>query len=201
MNRIRTIFMAMMILLPAVGVFAVVPGGSIDGVGGLDERTPAVQRGEVTPNAIPATVGEIALDNADVPNQLGEVKNSPKSNTATVTKESTPESSTVAGNQESKKIKLTRQEKKDFRSRVRKNKKSLKDALSRAKRDRKSDEGSSSSDVALLLLVIIAILLPPLAVFLHESSITINFWLCLILTLIFWLPGIIFALVVILSDF
>jgi len=39
-----------------------------------------------------------------------------------------------------------------------------------------------------LLLVILAILLPPLAVYLHEGVINSKFWISLILTLIFWLP-------------
>lgn len=55
-----------------------------------------------------------------------------------------------------------------------------------------------AAEVNTLLLVIIAILLPPLAVYLFEGSITTNFWIDLILTLLFWLPGIIFALIVIL---
>ncbi|MES1221300.1 MAG: YqaE/Pmp3 family membrane protein [Bacteroidota bacterium] len=51
-----------------------------------------------------------------------------------------------------------------------------------------------------LLLVILAILLPPLAVYLHEGVINNRFWISLILTLLFWLPGVIYALVVILGD-
>lgn len=50
-----------------------------------------------------------------------------------------------------------------------------------------------------LLLVILAILLPPLAVYLHEGAINGKFWLSLVLTLLFWLPGVIYALFVILS--
>lgn len=50
-----------------------------------------------------------------------------------------------------------------------------------------------------LLLVILAILLPPLAVYLHEGTINGKFWLSLLLTLLFWLPGVIYALFVVLS--
>lgn len=50
-----------------------------------------------------------------------------------------------------------------------------------------------------LLLVILAILLPPLAVYLHENTINGKFWLDLILTLLFFLPGVIYALIVVLS--
>jgi uncharacterized membrane protein YqaE (UPF0057 family) len=48
-----------------------------------------------------------------------------------------------------------------------------------------------------LLLVIVAILLPPLAVGLKEGLGT-SFLINLILTLLFWLPGLIHALIVVL---
>lgn len=50
-----------------------------------------------------------------------------------------------------------------------------------------------------LLLVILAILLPPLAVGLHEHALNGKFWLSVLLTLLFWLPGVIYALIVVLS--
>jgi len=59
---------------------------------------------------------------------------------------------------------------------------------------------ATASDVSTntLLLVILAILLPPLAVYLHENAINGKFWLSLLLSLLFWLPGIIYALIVVL---
>jgi len=51
-----------------------------------------------------------------------------------------------------------------------------------------------------LLLVILAILLPPLAVYLHEGVINNKFWLDLLLTLLFFLPGVIYALIVVLKK-
>lgn len=51
-----------------------------------------------------------------------------------------------------------------------------------------------------ILLVILAILLPPLAVYLHQGEINSKFWISLLLTLLFWLPGVIYALVVILGN-
>ena len=50
-----------------------------------------------------------------------------------------------------------------------------------------------------LLLVILAILLPPLAVYLHEGETNNRFWISLILTLLLWLPGVIYALIVVLE--
>ena len=53
--------------------------------------------------------------------------------------------------------------------------------------------GKKVNDV---VLVILSIFLPPLAVYLYEDSITTNFWVDLILTLFFWIPGMIFAFLV-----
>lgn len=82
--------------------------------------------------------------------------------------------------------------KKDKKERVREVKKQIK-AYKAAKRA--GDEPSTNT----LLLVILAILLPPLAVYLHEGTINTKFWISLILTLLFWLPGVIYALIVILG--
>ena len=68
-------------------------------------------------------------------------------------------------------------------------------ALKQAVRDHRS--GLVEDNV--LLLVIIAILLPPLAVFLHQGEINSKFWIALLLTLLFYLPGLIYALVTILG--
>ena len=50
-----------------------------------------------------------------------------------------------------------------------------------------------------VLLAILAVLLPPLAVYLKEGVINGKFWLSLVLTLLFWIPGVIYALIVVLS--
>lgn len=58
---------------------------------------------------------------------------------------------------------------------------------------------SATASTNTILLVILAILLPPLAVYLHEGVINGKFWLSLLLTLLFWLPGVIYALIVVLG--
>lgn len=50
-----------------------------------------------------------------------------------------------------------------------------------------------------VLLAILAVLLPPLAVGLHEHELNGKFWLSVLLTLLFWLPGVIYALIVVLG--
>ena len=49
------------------------------------------------------------------------------------------------------------------------------------------------TDMPLWAYVLIAILLPPLAVALYEGIVS-HFWICLVLTFIFWIPGIIYAM-------
>ena len=53
------------------------------------------------------------------------------------------------------------------------------------------------TDDRTILLVILAIILPPLAVYLHEDAINTKFWISLLLTLLFWVPGVIYALLVV----
>jgi uncharacterized membrane protein YqaE (UPF0057 family) len=64
---------------------------------------------------------------------------------------------------------------------------------------KKNNSGTkpSDADTALVLYVILCILIPPVAVFLKEDAITTNFWIDLILTLLFWVPGVIFAFLVV----
>lgn len=47
-----------------------------------------------------------------------------------------------------------------------------------------------------VLLIILSIFIPPLAVFLYDNSLTTNFWVDLLLTFLFWFPGMIFAFLV-----
>jgi len=49
------------------------------------------------------------------------------------------------------------------------------------------------------LLVLITILLPPLGVYLHQGEINSKFSISLILTLLFYIPGLIYSLIVVLG--
>lgn len=85
---------------------------------------------------------------------------------------------------------LSRKEKKERLKEVKKEMKAFK--------ANKKHGGEPSTNK--LLLVILAILLPPLAVYLHQGEINKKFWIDLLLTLLFFLPGIIYALIVILGE-
>lgn len=59
--------------------------------------------------------------------------------------------------------------------------------------------GNPDASQNTVLLAILSILLPPLAVYLHQGEVNNKFWLSLVLTLLGWLPGIIYAMVVVLG--
>lgn len=78
-----------------------------------------------------------------------------------------------------------------------------KDRIKEAKKQLKQmkankEAGAPTTDTT--LLVIVAILLPPLAVYLHEGTANGKFWLSVLLWLLFYIPGLIYALIVILGD-
>lgn len=89
----------------------------------------------------------------------------------------------------------------EFRSLSRKERKArvkeVKKAIKHFKAEKRAGKEPSDNTV---LLVILAILLPPLAVYLHQGEVNTKFWISLVLTLLFWLPGVIYALIVILGD-
>jgi uncharacterized membrane protein YqaE (UPF0057 family) len=85
--------------------------------------------------------------------------------------------------------KLSKKEKRAYR-------KSIKKDVKNAVKDWKS---AGSKDTETLLLVIIAILLPPLAMALYDG-ISKRFWISLLLTIIFYIPGLIYTLIVILGG-
>ena len=76
----------------------------------------------------------------------------------------------------------------------------IKQVKSQLKEYKKAKKAGKEPSTNTLLLVILAILLPPLAVYLHQGEINNKFWIALLLTLLFFLPGIIYALVVILGN-
>lgn len=90
---------------------------------------------------------------------------------------------------------------KEFRSLSKKERKMrIKDAKQQLKEFKKEKREGNEPSTNTVLLVILAILLPPLAVYLHEGEINSKFWISLLLTLLFFLPGVIYALVVVLGK-
>ncbi|MCR9290532.1 MAG: YqaE/Pmp3 family membrane protein [Bacteroidetes bacterium] len=62
------------------------------------------------------------------------------------------------------------------------------------------DLRKGETDDTLILLAILSVLLPPLAMYLHEGDVTNRFWLSLVLTILGFLPGVVYTLIVILGE-
>ena len=91
---------------------------------------------------------------------------------------------------------VSAEKKETSKKELRLQRKAMKQEVKQAVRDWKK-EGATDTDT--LLLVIIAILLPPLAMAIYDG-ISGRFWLSLLLTLLFYLPGLIYTLVIILGG-
>ena len=91
---------------------------------------------------------------------------------------------------------------KEFKSLSRKERKEkvkeAKSVIKQFKADKKAGN-AAGSDTNKVLLVILAIFIPPLAVYLHENAINTKFWISLVLTLLFFIPGVIYSLLVVLD--
>lgn len=85
---------------------------------------------------------------------------------------------------------LSKTEKKDRVSKV-------KTAIQQYKSNLKNGERIDDNK---LLAIIFAILIPPVGVVLHENKVTTKFWISLLLTFIFWLPGMIYSLLVVTDN-
>ena len=79
--------------------------------------------------------------------------------------------------------------------------KTLKEAIRNSRKVGKNQSHPESpmDDDTLMISMILAIILPPLGVAVWENDITSHFWIALLLTLLFYLPGLIYALYIILS--
>ena len=61
-------------------------------------------------------------------------------------------------------------------------------------------KAASGGDDADIITIILCVFIPPLAVYLVKNSIENNFWLDLVLTLLLWVPGVVFALLYCFAD-
>lgn len=83
-------------------------------------------------------------------------------------------------------------------------KKERKERISEVKKEIKKfnreNKETKKSKVDQIVLIILAVLLPPLAVYLHQGEVNGKFWISLLLTLLFFLPGVIYALLVVTDN-
>lgn len=114
------------------------------------------------------------------------------------TQRTTPTQADVAAAVADYKAELAAMSGKERRSLKRAQRREMKDALRQYRASVRS--GAADVEEGSALLVILAILLPPLAVYLHQGEINSKFWISLLLTLLVILPGIIYALLVVTGN-
>ena len=73
----------------------------------------------------------------------------------------------------------------------------IKEAKKQVKAFKKEKKANKSAEVEMWVLIVLAILLPPLAVYLHQGEINGKFWLSILFWCLFIIPGVIFALLVV----
>jgi uncharacterized membrane protein YqaE (UPF0057 family) len=73
----------------------------------------------------------------------------------------------------------------------------IKDVKKELKVFKKEKKANKSANVEMWVLIVLAILLPPLAVYLHQGEINGKFWLSILFWFLFIIPGIIYALLVV----
>jgi uncharacterized membrane protein YqaE (UPF0057 family) len=73
----------------------------------------------------------------------------------------------------------------------------IKDVKKEWKNYKKENRKNKGANIDMIVLIILAILLPPLAVYLHQGEINGRFWLSILLWFCFIIPGVIYALLVV----
>lgn len=88
----------------------------------------------------------------------------------------------------------------EFRSLSKKERKTRIKNAKKEIRKYRAERKSGNTDIEPWVLIVLAILLPPLAVYLYEDEINWKFWVSILLTILFWIPGVIFAFLVIFGQ-
>jgi uncharacterized membrane protein YqaE (UPF0057 family) len=73
----------------------------------------------------------------------------------------------------------------------------IKKAVRSYKSQLKDDDDVDTNKV---LALVFAVLIPPIGVVIYENKVTTKFWLSLLLTLLFYLPGMIYSLLVVTGN-
>lgn len=89
---------------------------------------------------------------------------------------------------------MTKEEKQEFQNQVVRQLKEQQLTSIISEDDQRETGGSGVSTV---VLAIVTFFIPPLGVFLHQGAINSKFWISLVLTLLFYVPGLIYSMLVI----
>ena len=84
--------------------------------------------------------------------------------------------------------------KKEQRSQLKELRKNIKNYILDLKANNGDMDGSQ------VLAIIFAVIIPPIGVLIHEGRLTNKFWISLLLTILLWLPGAIYSLLVVTGN-
>jgi len=109
-----------------------------------------------------------------------------------------PTKADIAAAKTDYKAKLAAMTAKERRAFKKEQKREMKEAIKKFRADVANGKSTNNDDQ--VLLIVLAIFLPPLAVYLHQGEINTKFWISLILTLLGWLPGMVYALLLVTGN-
>ncbi len=193
MKKFKNIIAAIMTLCLVQGVWAIAPGGALGG-GGKAAQRHAPQEGKVIVEPV-VTVGPIVDETTMQTSAESPIVEQPvHSGKILIGKPGSEGQGTdEVGEAEFSKAVIEHDAKKAMR-------RQLKESIQKYRDSKKQESPTSPLDDMLVLCVILALFIPPLAVYLYLGSIGTEFWISLILTLLFFLPGVIYSLYVILTN-
>ncbi len=193
MKNLRFLAAVLMTLCLVQGVWAIAPGGALGGGGKAAQAHPA-HEGKVVAEPV-QTLGPVVDESMVSTSAEAPIVSKPtKQQDVTIGKTAAEgQSNQEVGDEAYAKAVQAHNSKKEMR-------RQLKDAIHKYHAQKRDSSPESPADDSMILYIILAILIPPLAVALYLQGVPWEFWVCLLLTLLFFLPGIIFALWVILAE-
>lgn len=100
-----------------------------------------------------------------------------------------------------KKLKgMSKAERKEFQQQVLHQLKEQQLAMQMAQGEEARFTPPPATNINMVLLAVVTFFIPPLGVFIHQGEINSKFWISLVLTLLLWLPGMIYSMLVIFDQ-
>lgn len=193
MKKLKFTFAAILTFCIMQGAWAVAPGGALGGgtKKGQQQKESSPRMAAPSPEAAMVNESVEMLHKVEETTAQDEKPSQQKVNIGKTSQEG--QSANAVDPESFDRMALAKMSKRDAR-------KELKKRI-RALRNKANDIDSPSSTLAddmLILLVILCFFIPPLAVYLATGEIGFEFWISLLLTLLFFLPGVIYSLIVVL---
>jgi uncharacterized membrane protein YqaE (UPF0057 family) len=196
MKKFRLIIAALLTLGFVQGVWAIAPGGALGGGGKSAQAHPAQESNPVVEpvqTAHAATLEEqVGMENSA---ESAITLQTNRTQDVVIGKGGTEgQSNQEVDNADFNEVVADHNAKKEAR-------RNFKEMVKQLRAHKSGDAPESPlSDTMLVLCVILCFLIPPLAVYLYFGTIGTEFWISLVLSLLFFFPGVIYSLIVILMK-